>query len=405
MIYFLLPLSVIAVIAVVVMYYYNRRLYAQISRRNEELSALNSVIATVSQSLDLTERLNNALDKVLEVMKMESGVIYLLREYSNMLKLFAHRGLSKEVVEDVKDLRLGEGFAGRVALSGKPMVVQDISVDARLTKMTVRKEGFRAYAGFPLKSKDKVLGVMSIVSRDLRQFTPQDMELLSAIGNQLGVAIENGKLYYKEQSRSRQLATSVLEAHHRIKNNLQTVSDLLILQLLEEPKDVMPKDALKASIERINTIAMVHEFLSKDAHIQTINVKDVLNRLVPMVASANVNPSQDINVSINAIDISLPSKEVTSLALIANELVSNAMKHAFKNRDKGLIVVELKAADNNIYLRVNDDGIGLPDGFDINVNGRVGLEVSRTLAERDLSGALNLVSDAGTTVEVIFPKI
>lgn len=405
MIYFLLPLSIIAVIAVVVMYYYNRRLYAQVSRRNEELSALNSVIATVSQSLDLTERLNNALDKVLEVMKMESGVIYLLREYNNMLKLFAHRGLSKEVVEDVKDLQLGEGFAGRVAMSGEPMVIQDISVDARLTKMTVRKEGFRAYAGFPLKSKDKVLGVMGIVSRNLRQFTPQDMELLSAIGNQLGVAVENGKLYHKEKSRSRQLATSVLEAHHRIKNNLQTVSDLLTLQLLEEPADIMPKDVLKASIERINTIAMVHEFLSKDAHIKTINVKDVLNRLVPMVASANVNPSQDINVSINAIDISLPSKEVTSLALIANELVSNAMKHAFQNRNKGSIVVELKASDNNICLQVKDDGIGLPEGFNINVNGRVGLEVSRTLAERDLNGALNLVSNDGTTAEVIFPKI
>jgi two-component sensor histidine kinase len=196
-----------------------------------------------------------------------------------------------------------------------------------------------------------------------------------------------------------------LEAHHRIKNNLQTVSDLLTLQLLEEPEDIMPKEALKASIERINTIAMVHEFLSKDAHIRTINVKDVLNRLVPMVASANVNPSQNIDVSINAIDISLPSKEVTSLALISNELVSNAMKHAFKNTAKGLIVVELKAADKNIYLRVNDDGIGLPDGFDINVNGRVGLEVSRTLAERDLGGALKLVSDAGTTAEVVFPKI
>jgi two-component sensor histidine kinase len=160
----------------------------------------------------------------------------------------------------------------------------------------------------------------------------------------------------------------VLEAHHRIKNNLQTVSDLLTLQLLEEPLDIMPKDALKASIERINTIAMVHEFLSKDAHIKTINVQDVLNRLVPMVASANVNPSQDINVSINAIDISLPSKEVTSLALIATEL-------------------------------------GLPEGFDINVNGHVGLEVSRTLAERDLGGTLNLVSNGGTTAEVLFPKI
>ncbi|MBC8233194.1 GAF domain-containing protein [bacterium] len=405
MIYFLLPLSVVAVIAVIVIYYHNRRLYAQISRRNEELSALNSVIATVSQSLDLTERLNNALDKVLEVMNMESGGIYLLRKHHRLLKLFAHRGLSKEIVQEVKELQLGEGFAGRVVLSGEPMVLQDISVDARLTKMIMKKEGFRAYAGFPLKSKDKVLGVMSIISRNLCQFTTQDMELLSAIGNQLGVAVENGQLYHKEKNRSKQLATSVLEAHHRIKNNLQTVSDLLTLQLFEESEDVIPKDTLKASIERINTIAMVHEFLSKDAHLKTINVKDVLNRLVPMVASANVNPSQDINVSINAIEISLPSKDVTSLALIANELVSNAMKHAFKKRNEGSVVVELKALSNNICLQVKDDGIGLPEGFNINVNGHVGLEVSRTLAERDLDGTLNLVSDSGTTAEVLFPKI
>jgi two-component sensor histidine kinase len=277
-------------------------------------------------------------------------------------------------------------------------------MDERLTKNTIKQAGFRAYAGIPLKSKEKVLGVMSIVSRNLRQFTYQDMELLSAIGNQLGVAVENGQLYYKEKSRSRQLATSVLEAHHRIKNNLQTVSDLLTLQLFEEPEDIMPKDVLKTSIERINTIAMVHEFLSKDANMRTINVKDVLNSLVPMVASANVNRLQDINVSINAIDISLPSKEVTSLALIANELVSNAMKHAFKNRNKGSIAVSLKALDNNICLQVRDDGIGLPKGFNINVNGHFGLKVSQTLVENDLNGNLNLVSDSGTRAEVFFPR-
>jgi two-component sensor histidine kinase len=149
---------------------------------------------------------------------------------------------------------------------------------------------------------------------------------------------------------------------------------------------------------------MVHEFLSKDANMRTINVKDVLNSLVPMVASANVNRSQDINVSINAIDISLPSKEVTSLALIANELVSNAMKHAFKNRNKGSIAVSLKALDNNICLQVRDDGIGLPKGFNINVNGHFGLKVSQTLVENDLNGNLNLVSDSGTRAEVFFPR-
>jgi len=81
------------------------------------------------------------------------------------------------------------------------------------------------------------------------------------------------------------------------------------------------------------------------------------------------------------------------------------MKHAFKKRNEGSVVVELKALSNNICLQVKDDGIGLPEGFSINVNGHVGLEVSRTLAERDLDGTLNLVSDSGTTAEVLFPKI
>jgi len=398
---FLLSISVIVLGFV---FYHNRRLYAQVARRSEELSVLDSVIATVNQSLDLPERLNTALDKVLEVMKIEGGGIYLLKDGSEKLVLAAHRGLPHSFIKNVRQMRLGEGLTGRVAQSGELLVSKNISREPTLTKVTVKKEGLRAFAGIPLKSKDKVLGVMVITSHYFHKFSPRDIQLLTVIGNQLGVAIENAQLYRRERNKSRQLSTSILEAHHRIKNNLQTVSDLLTLQLLETSQQPIPKEVLKASLERINTIALVHEFLSKDVGVKTVNAKEVLRKLTPMVAAANAIPASNINVSVHAADIFLTSKKVTSLALVVNELVNNAMRHAFKRGDTGRVIVSLKKRDEQILLQVKDDGVGLPKGFNLEKDTHIGLEVSRTLAERDLNGVCRLNSNSGTTAEVQFPR-
>jgi len=400
----LILLLAIAVIVAGAMFYHNRLLYAQIARRSEELSVLDSVVATVNQSLDLTERLNTALDKVLEVMKIEAGGIYLLKEGTEKLILAAHKGLPLSFIKNVRQIKKGKGFTGRVAQSGELLLLKDVSCEPGLTKMIVKKEGLRAFAGIPLKSKDRVLGVMVITSHHFHQFSPRDIQLLTVIGNQLGVAIENAQLYRRERNKSRQLTTSILEAHHRIKNNLQTVSDLLTLQLLETPQHCIPKEALKASMERINTIALVHEFLSKDADVKMINVKEVLRKLVPMVAAANASPANNIDVSLHATDIFLTSKKVTSLALIVNELVSNAMRHAFKRGDTGKVIVSLKRQHEQILLQVKDDGVGLPKEFSIEKDASIGLEISRTLAERDLNGLFSLRSNGGTTAEVRFPK-
>jgi len=410
----LILLSAVAVIVAGVMFYHNRRLYAQIARRSEELAVLDSVVATVNQSLDLAERLDTSLDKVLEVMKIEAGGIYLLKENAEKLVLAAHKGLPPSFIENMKQIAKGEGGIGRVAQSGMLVISKNVSSEPEMissphlsvspTLKCGGKEGLRAFAGIPLKSKDKVLGVMVITSHDFHQFSQRDIQLLTVIGNQLGVAIENAQLYRRERNKSRQLTTSILEAHHRIKNNLQTVSDLLTLQLLETPQHSIPKEALKASMERINTIALVHEFLSKDADVKMINTREVLKKLVPMVAAANARPASNIDVSLHATDIFLTSKKVTSLALIVNELVNNAMRHAFKRGDTGKVIVLLKKRNEQILLQVKDDGMGLPKGFSLEKDASIGLEVSRTLAERDLNGLFSLSGNGGTTAEVRFPK-
>lgn len=182
--------------------------YAQLERRvaarTEELSALNEIATVVSQSLDLDEILYSALDESLQVMEIEAGGIYLMNEKSKVLNIAAQRGFSPQFVSEVNNITIGEGFSGRVAQSGQPLVVKNVSTDPRLTRKVVREEGLRSMASVPLAVKGKVLGTLFAITRGDREFTDQDVQLLTSIGHQIGVAIENANLYNAAQKRAEQ---------------------------------------------------------------------------------------------------------------------------------------------------------------------------------------------------------
>jgi GAF domain-containing protein/HAMP domain-containing protein len=182
--------------------------YAQLERRvaarTEELSALNEIATVVSQSLDLDEILYSALDESLQVMEIEAGGIYLLNEKAGLLNIVAQRGFSPQFVAEIDNIIIGEGFSGRVVQSGQPLVVKNVSTDPRLTRKVVRDEGLRSMASVPLAVKGKVLGTLFAITRGDREFTDQDVQLLTSIGHQIGVAIENANLYNAAQRRAEQ---------------------------------------------------------------------------------------------------------------------------------------------------------------------------------------------------------
>jgi GAF domain-containing protein/HAMP domain-containing protein len=181
-----------------------------VAERTKELATLSAIAAVVSGSLDLEEILSDALDKSLQVMEVEAGAIYLLDSEAGVLTVAAQRGFSREFVAEIDRLKVGEGLSGRVAQSGQPLVVKDVSADPRLTRMVVREEGLHSLACVPIGSKGKVLGVLFAVTRGYREFTDQDVGLLTAIGHQVGVAIENARLFEAERWR-RQQATLLAE--------------------------------------------------------------------------------------------------------------------------------------------------------------------------------------------------
>ncbi|MFQ6058037.1 MAG: GAF domain-containing protein [Anaerolineae bacterium] len=206
-----------------------KNLLTETEQRNQELAALNAIAVTVSQSLDLETTLTATLDKVLEVLEFESGAIYVKDLKTGELQMACHRGLSEAFRRVV-----AKGIiSARAAESGDPIIIDDLLKEPDAPKEVV-EEGYRSVASIPLLSKGQVQGVLTTASRQLRRFRQQDVDLLLSIGHQIGVAVENARLFEAEQRRAEQFR--VISEVGRRMTSILAVDELLgeIVRLVKE---------------------------------------------------------------------------------------------------------------------------------------------------------------------------
>ena len=196
---------------------------------------------------------------------------------------------------------------------------------------------------------------------------------------------------------------TIREIHHRVKNNLQTVASLLRLQGRRLTSDEA-KAALEESVRRISSIALVHETLSRDSH-ERVDFDHVAKRLVDMVQEGFAGPDRPIRFRIDGRSGDLPSEIATPLALVLAELIQNTVEHAFGGEARTVsATVEMARRAEELRLRVADDGVGLPQGFALDRDANLGLQIVRTLVESELSGSIALTGDGrGTRAEVVIP--
>ncbi|MCB0083972.1 MAG: GAF domain-containing protein, partial [Caldilineaceae bacterium] len=199
----------------------------RVAERTRVLSALIDIAAAVNRSLDLQETLTHSLEKTLQVLGIEAGGIYLLNETGTELELAVHRGYAPELVEEMDHLAMGEGFNGFVMQHCCPLVVDEIADDDRLARTAVREAGVHSLVSVPLYSKERPMGTLFTTTYAPRKFSDEDINLLTSIGYQVGVAIENALLYGQAQ----QLAA--LEERSRLARELHdSVTQALYSQIL-----------------------------------------------------------------------------------------------------------------------------------------------------------------------------
>ncbi|HSP88934.1 MAG TPA: PAS domain S-box protein [Ignavibacteriaceae bacterium] len=192
----------------------------------------------------------------------------------------------------------------------------------------------------------------------------------------------------------------IKEIHHRVKNNLQIISSLLNLQR-NYIKDPNVLDIFRSSQNRISAMALLHEKLYGSENLSDINFNDYVKSVTRSLLETYKNNTRDVRIDTKIDEIQLDLDTSISLGLIINELVSNSLKYAFKGKEKGKISISVNYSKNNneLYLNVTDDGIGLPDDFNIQEVKSLGLELVSSIVQQ-LNGNLNISKNGKTEFKI-----
>ncbi len=207
---------------------------------------------------------------------------------------------------------------------------------------------------------------------------------------------------------SEQLADSLAEKevllkeiHHRVKNNLQVITSLLTLQS-DSVADDATRTTFEEAVNRVRTVGDIHELLYRSPELARVDFNLYLERLVQNLFSFYRVDQNRIRCVVDAADIRLDIAKAIPCGLILNELLTNALKHAFPDGRSGEISISLRSHDGQAFLEVADNGIGVADDFTIESNTSLGLKLVSVLAKQ-LQSDLTLDRRGGTRFTISFP--
>lgn len=387
--------------------------------RNKELEALNAIAATVSRSLDLNQVLNGAMSKVLEVTGVEAGWVFLVEGDDGKLSLAAYAGLSESLIDDEKIPHLHDCPCTEVLRTGETIVANGLPKCRWLRSVAEHNGGFRSHASIPLKSKDKVLGIMNIASKEVQRFTADEIRLLSAIGHQVAVAIENARLYAEVQRKEEirgQLLEKIIsvqeEERKRIARELHDDSAqalTALLMTLEAAETTLPPEfeQLRERLGRIKllTVRALGEIRRLILDLRPASLDDL--GLVAAIRWYAENYLENLGIKVNidaaSFRVRLPAEIETALFRIVQEAINNIAKHARASYVK----IRIELVDSRVIATVEDDGQGF------NVESALGTQNSLRglgllgMQERVelLGGSISVRSEVGkgTTISVAVP--
>jgi len=193
----------------------------------------------------------------------------------------------------------------------------------------------------------------------------------------------------------------VKEIHHRVKNNLQIISSLLSLQTYFIKNDQI-NEVITTSKNRIRTMALIHENLYKSNNLAEIHFNIYLKNLIKNIFESYTISGQNIHVKDEIADQDLDADTAIYIGMIINELITNSLKHAFKDRDAGEISIIFKSLERNKHqLEISDNGVGLPSGFDPNECKTLGFLLIHSFVEQ-LNGSMTVTQNKGTKFKIVF---
>jgi PAS domain S-box-containing protein len=374
----------------------------RVADRTRELTVLYDVTAVASASLDLDRVMAESLRRVLDVMDSELGFIHLVEDETGQLRLAASLNATPEILANITSILPGSGIAGRVVQEGAPIVVPSLRDDPHALPAAQLLSPRQAYLGAPMRAKGRVVGVLGVIGRETQQFGVEEVALLASIADQVGVAVDNARLY----GQAEQLA--VLQERDRLARELHdsVTQSLYSANLMVE---TARRSAASGQHEQLNSylarLAEVVQGTLKEMRLLVYELRPpvlvqegLVAALQKRLDAVEGRAGVDARLLVEGNVAPAPAVE-EALYRIIQEALNNALKHSAARS----VAVRIEATGDELRLEVTDDGRGfeLKDARD---RGGMGLVTMRERAE-GLQGTFEISSTLGqgTTVRVQVP--
>ncbi len=401
-----------------------RTLKAQAER--EQL--MRTVAQRIHQSLNLQDILNATVKEVKDLLQVDRVIVYQFAAdmSGKIVAESVQPGWKVSLGVDIEDTCFQTG-AGADYYLGRKRAIANI-YEAGLTDCHIQLlEQFDVKANLVvpilLEVGEEFTGrslwglLIAHQCSTPREWKKHELDLLDQLSIPIAIAIQQSSIFQQAQSelaerqkaeiqlRSALAEKEVLlkEIHHRVKNNLQIVSGLLLLQsqTLKEPELIR---TLRESQNRIESISLIHKNLYTSPNIGQLNIAEyIYNLATSILISYQIQPGK-INLETNIQAINLNVDQAIACGLIINELFSNALKHAFKESQIGKIMIALHRFDNTIEMIIQDNGVGLSDDINWNNTNSLGLSLVYDLVTEQLEGTITIERLHGTLFRIQFPQ-
>ncbi|MBM2802929.1 MAG: Histidine kinase [Deltaproteobacteria bacterium] len=360
-------------------------LFDQVITRSRQLEVLNTIGAAVSQSLNLDEVHDQAVDKIAKTVGFDAAWIYQLDHADGVLRMKAFHGLSDDMAASVSTLSVHAGVSGQAIETGERLVLEDIQHDERLPALSEQGSvvalEFASAAAFPIMAKEKIIGALHVANRTKRHLAADEIELIQTIAGQIGVASENAKLFAEVSDKTKALAQTnqeLLDAtrakaefiaamSHELRTPLNIVigsSDLLhdgfFGELNRGQLDATEKICRNSRVllKMINDVLTISRFDAGRLTLElaTVEVDDIIDQARVLVEQINRDNHLEVRWDIDA---SIPPLVTDSLKL--EEILQNLIGNAFKFTPTGRIEVRVhhRPDQDRVEFTVADTGIGI----------------------------------------------
>lgn len=376
---------------------------AALLRRNRELALLNRAGRALISNLDLDQFLATVLAEVQHLLEVQSSSVWLLDPTDNHLVCRQASGPRSELVRGWR-LPEGQGLVWWSVSRGRSLVSSDATQDSRFYAGVSDQAGIqvRSMVTVPLWVKQKVIGALQVVDEAEGRFDAAEVNLLESIAATITIVIENATLYEQARRDAETKSFLLREVNHRVKNNLMAIIGLLYAERRHAEISQQPlfQQIIDEMIVRLQGLTTVHEMLS-DAEWMPLRLSLLAEQIIHSTLQTLARGGQ-IVATVSPSEVQVTATQAHNLALIINELVTNALRHALGNRPGVHLSVAITSEEGMVQLVFRDDGPGFPEDVLHWKRTNVGLELVRNLMRRTLNGQVFLSNEDGAVVTLVF---